>query len=80
MTIEAFKSTLTGSLDEDSNSELIAAFKLHSTKGALARLCRAVSRRMMPDDPTPEDRLELWEAYAHASAILTAFQIVPDTE
>lgn len=39
-------------------------------RGALARLCRAVSRRMMSDDPTPEDRMELREAFDAASDIL----------
>ena len=32
-------------------------------RARMARLCRAVSRRMIPDDPTPEDRMELREAY-----------------
>ena len=36
-------------------------------RGAMARLCRAVSRRMMPDEPTPEDRMELREAFDAAS-------------
>jgi hypothetical protein len=39
-------------------------------RGATARLCRAVSRRMQADEPTPEDRLELLEAYDAASAFL----------
>ena len=39
-------------------------------RGAMARLCRAVSRRMMPDEPTPDDRMELMEAYDAAAAIL----------
>jgi len=39
-------------------------------RGAMARLCRAVSRRMMPDEPTPEDRLELMEAYEQAVGII----------
>jgi hypothetical protein len=39
-------------------------------RGAMARLCRAVSRRMMPDEPTPEDRMELREAFDAASSIL----------
>jgi hypothetical protein len=39
-------------------------------RGAMARLCRAVSRRMMPDEPTPEDRMELREAFDAASDIL----------
>jgi len=39
-------------------------------RGAMARLCRAVSRRMMPDEPTPEDRLELMEAYEQAVSII----------
>jgi hypothetical protein len=39
-------------------------------RGALARLCRAVSRRMMPDEPTPEDRMELREAFDAASEFL----------
>jgi hypothetical protein len=36
----------------------------------MARLCRSVSRRMMPDEPTPEDRMELREAFDAASSIL----------
>jgi len=36
----------------------------------MARLCRAVSKRMMPDEPTPEDRMELREAYDAATALL----------
>jgi hypothetical protein len=43
-------------------------------RGAMARLCRAVSSRMMPDEPTPEDRLELMEAYAAACALLESCQ------
>ena len=43
-------------------------------RGAMARLCRAVSRRMMPDEPTPEDRIELMEAYAAACALLESCQ------
>tara|TARA_R110000868_G_scaffold51318_4_gene162892 strand:- start:2578 stop:2952 length:375 start_codon:yes stop_codon:yes gene_type:complete len=39
-------------------------------RGAMARLCRAVSRRMMPDEPTPEDTMELGEALDAASSIL----------
>lgn len=39
-------------------------------RGAMARLCLAVSRRMMPDDPTPEDRMELREAFDAASEFL----------
>ena len=39
-------------------------------RGATARLCRAVSRRMMPDEPTPEDRMELREAFDAASEFL----------
>ncbi len=39
-------------------------------RGVMARLCRAVSRRMMPDDPTPEDRMELREAFDAAFSIL----------
>jgi hypothetical protein len=39
-------------------------------RGAMARLCRAVSCRMMPDDPAPEDRLELSEAWNQAREIL----------
>jgi hypothetical protein len=39
-------------------------------RGAMARLCRAVSLRMMPDEPTPEDRMELREAFDTASDIL----------
>lgn len=39
-------------------------------RGAMARMCRAVSRRMMPDDPTPEDRMELREAFDAASEFL----------
>ena len=39
-------------------------------RGAMARMCRAVSRRMMPDDPTPEDRMELREAFDAASSLL----------
>jgi len=39
-------------------------------RGAMARLCRAVTRRMMPDEPTPEDRLELMEAYEQAVGII----------
>lgn len=39
-------------------------------RGAMARLCRAVSRRMMPDEPTPEDRMELREAFDAASDFL----------
>ncbi len=39
-------------------------------RGAMARLCRSVSRRMMPDEPTPEDRMELREAFDAASSIL----------
>ena len=43
-------------------------------RGAIARLCRAVSRRMMPDDPTPEDRMELREAFDAASKLLANSQ------
>ena len=43
-------------------------------RGAMARLCRAVSRRMMPDEPTPEDRIEMLEAYAAACALLESCQ------
>ena len=43
-------------------------------RGAMARLCRAVSRRMMPDEPTPEDRIELMEAYSAACALLESCQ------
>jgi len=44
--------------------------RLCQTRGALHRLCRAVSRRMMPDEPTPEDRLELKQANDAATALL----------
>jgi len=44
--------------------------QLKTMRGVMARLCRAVSRRMMPDDPTPEDRMELREAFDAASSIL----------
>ncbi len=49
-------------------SELESA--LYTAQGLLARLCRSVSRRMMPDDPTPEDRMELREAFDAASEFL----------
>jgi hypothetical protein len=39
-------------------------------RGATARLCRAVSRRMQADEPTPGDRIELMEAYDAACALL----------
>ena len=39
-------------------------------RGRTARLCRAVSRRMQAEDPTPEDRIELMEAYDAACALL----------
>ena len=39
-------------------------------RGAMARLCRAVSRRMMPDEPSPEDRMELRESFDAASEFL----------
>jgi len=39
-------------------------------RGAMARLCRAVSRRMISDVPTPEDRMELREAFDAASSVL----------
>ena len=39
-------------------------------RGAMARLCRAVSHRMMPDEPTPEHRMELREAFDAAQKIL----------
>ena len=41
-------------------------------RGAMARLCRAVSRRMMPDEPTPEDRMELRDAYLSALNLIEA--------
>jgi hypothetical protein len=44
--------------------------EIASLRGATARLCRAVSRHMMPDEPTPEDRMELREAFDTASSIL----------
>ena len=44
--------------------------QLKTMRGVMARLCRAVSRRMMPDDPTPEDRMELREAFDAAFSIL----------
>jgi hypothetical protein len=47
-----------------------ALHKNSHLRGVMARLCRAVSRRMMPDDPTPEDRMELREAFDAASSIL----------
>lgn len=43
---------------------------LYTAQGLLARLCRSVSRRMMPDEPTPEDRMELREAFDAASKFL----------
>lgn len=46
--------------------------RFYECNGAMARLCRAVSRRMMPDEPTPEDRMELLEAYNNACEILRA--------
>ena len=39
-------------------------------RGAMARLCRAVCQRMIPDDPTPEDRMELRESYDAAVHLL----------
>lgn len=39
-------------------------------RGALARLSRAVSRRMMPDEPTSADRMELREAFDAAYSLL----------
>jgi hypothetical protein len=39
-------------------------------RGAMARLCRAVVCRMTPDEPTPEDRMELGEAWNQARGIL----------
>jgi hypothetical protein len=45
-------------------------------RSAISRLCRAVSRRMQADDPTPEDRLELIEAYGAACALL----VLPNAE
>ena len=39
-------------------------------RGAMARLCRAVSARMQADEPTPEERIELMEAYDAACALL----------
>lgn len=39
-------------------------------RGAMERLCSSVSRRMMPDEPTPEDRMELREVFDAASSIL----------
>ena len=44
--------------------------QLKTMRGVMARLRRSVSRRMMPDDPTPEDRMELREAFDAASSIL----------
>jgi septation ring formation regulator EzrA len=49
--------------------------QLKTMRGVMARLCRAVSRRMMPDDPTPEDRMELREAFDAASSILHNDQV-----
>ena len=49
--------------------------KLKTMRGGMARLCRAVSRRMMPDDPTPEDRLELRKAFDAAFSILNNDQV-----
>ena len=46
-------------------------------RGAMARLCRAVSRRMMPDEPTPEDRMELREAFDAASDSLLNADVEP---
>ena len=44
--------------------ELKAAHdETYALRGSLARLCRAVCRRMMPDKPTPDDLMELLEAY-----------------
>lgn len=39
-------------------------------RGAMARLCCAVVCRMTPDEPTPEDRMELGEAWNQARGIL----------
>jgi hypothetical protein len=50
-------------LDELERKRDEAEQQLKTMRGGMARLCRAVSRRMMPDDPTPEDRLELREAF-----------------
>ena len=50
--------------------EFRMAQEIDHLRGVMARLCRAVSRRMMPDDPTPEDRMELREAFDAASSIL----------
>jgi len=44
--------------------------EIYALQGATARLCRAVSRRMMPDEPTHEDRMELREAFDAASEFL----------
>jgi hypothetical protein len=47
------------------------AMESHELQEHMARLLRAVSRRMQPDDPTPEDRLEMFEAWKQASDILS---------
>jgi hypothetical protein len=57
-------------LDERVRERDEAEQQLKTMRGVMARLCRAVSRRMMPDDPTPEDRMELREAFDAASSIL----------
>ncbi len=57
-------------LDELERERDEAEQQLKTMRGVMARLCRAVSRRMMPDDPTPEDRMELREAFDAASSIL----------
>lgn len=45
--------------------------ELAEAKDALQALRDAVSQRMIPDDPTPEDRKRLFDAFKHADAILT---------
>ena len=52
--------------------------EIQALQGVTARLCRAVSRRMMPDEPTPEDRMELRDAYITATAMLETAGISPN--
>jgi hypothetical protein len=41
-----------------------------SLRNHLTRICQAVSGRMQADEPTPEDRREMFDAWTQASDIL----------